>query len=114
MFQLDWDAIREAGNESRLTANPANRSVLPSAVYQEATSKKQMVSQLATLAISQSDKRTTAPVVIALREAAMLCCDHWNDGLAARAEMVADIKATPNHLLQDLLKHFLSAYGKAK
>ena len=47
-------------------------------------------------------------------EAAMRCCDHWNDGPAARAEMVADLKATPQHLRQDLLDHFLSTYGKAK
>ena len=49
-----------------------------------------------------------------LLEAAMRCCDHWNDGPAARAEMVADIKATPQHLRQNLLDHFLSTYGKAK
>lgn len=49
-----------------------------------------------------------------LLEAAMRCCDHWKDGPAARAEMVADIKATPQRLRQDLLDHFLSTYGKAK
>ena len=49
-----------------------------------------------------------------LLAAAMLCCDHWNDGPVARAEMVVDIKATPHHLRQDLLDHFLSAYGKPK
>jgi hypothetical protein len=30
-----------------------------------------------------------------LLEAAIRGCDFWNDGIAARAEMVADIKATP-------------------
>jgi isocitrate/isopropylmalate dehydrogenase len=113
MFQLDWDAIREAAIESRLMANSANCSNLNSSEYQGATSTKQMVSQIATLAISQCEKRTTDPVVIALQEAAMRCCDLWNDGLAARAEMVADIEATPHHLRQDLLKHFLSAYVDA-
>lgn len=49
-----------------------------------------------------------------LLEAAMRACDYWGDSPAARAEMVADIKATPHHLRQDLLDHFLVAYGKAK
>jgi hypothetical protein len=49
-----------------------------------------------------------------LLAAAMCCCDYWVDSDHARAEMVADIKATPKHLRQDLLEYFLSAYGKAK
>ena len=49
-----------------------------------------------------------------LIEAAMRACDYWGDSDQARAEMVADIKATPQHLRQDLLEHFLVAYGKAK
>lgn len=49
-----------------------------------------------------------------LFEAAMRACDFWGDSQAARIEMVADIKATPHHLRQDLLAHFLYAYGKAK
>ena len=49
-----------------------------------------------------------------LVEAAMRVCDYWGDSDQARAEMVADIKATPQHLRQDLLEHFLVAYGKAK
>jgi hypothetical protein len=49
-----------------------------------------------------------------LLEAAMHACDFWGDSQAARAEMIADVKATPQHLRQDLLEHFLSAYGKAK
>jgi hypothetical protein len=49
-----------------------------------------------------------------LLEAAMCGCEFWNDGIAARAEMVADINATPQHLRQDLLEHFLSTYGKTK
>jgi len=49
-----------------------------------------------------------------LLEAAMRACDFWNDGIGARAEMVADIKATPQHLRQNLVEHFLNAYGKAK
>jgi hypothetical protein len=49
-----------------------------------------------------------------LLETALRACDFWGDSQAARAEMVADIKATPQHLRQDLLDHFLCAYGKAK
>ena len=45
---------------------------------------------------------------------AMRVCDYWGDSDQARAEMVADIKATPQHLRQDLLEHFLVDYGKAK
>jgi hypothetical protein len=49
-----------------------------------------------------------------LLAAAMRASDHWNDSDHARAEMIADIKATPQHIHQDLLEHFLSVYGKAK
>lgn len=49
-----------------------------------------------------------------LNKAAERCCDYWNDSSAARAEMVSDIKATPLNRRQELLEHFLAAYGKAK
>lgn len=49
-----------------------------------------------------------------LLEAAMRACDHWGDSPAARAQMVADICGTPQHHHQELLEHFLIAYGKAK
>ena len=49
-----------------------------------------------------------------LLEAAMRACDFWSDSQIARENMAADIKATPNQLRQDLLEHFLCAYGKAK
>jgi hypothetical protein len=49
-----------------------------------------------------------------LLAAAMRVCDFWGDSQVVRAEMVADVKATPQHLRQDLLDHFLCAYGKAK
>lgn len=120
MFRLDWDAIHEAAIESWLlanAANPANRSDRPNAAYQGATSTKPTVSRvatLATLAISQREKQPTDPVVVALLEAAMRCCDCWNDGRAARAEMMSDVMATPLHQRQDLLEHFRSAYVKAK
>ena len=114
MFRLDWDAIHEAAIESWLMANPANRSDLTNAPYQEPTSTRPIVSGVATLAISPCEKQPTDPVVVALLEAAMRCCDCWNDGKAARAEMVSDVMAIPLHQRQDLLEHFRSAYGKAK
>ena len=49
-----------------------------------------------------------------LLAAAMRCCDYWMDGPEARAQMVADICGTPQHHRQELLAHFLVAYGKSK
>lgn len=49
-----------------------------------------------------------------LLEAAMHCCDHWEDGPEARAQMVAEIIATPRDQRQDLLEHFQAWYGKPK
>ncbi|MGR4870095.1 hypothetical protein ACIPRI_14675 [Variovorax sp. LARHSF232] len=41
-----------------------------------------------------------------LMRAAMRCCDAHGDGPEGRAEMLADIQATPLHLRADLLDHF--------
>jgi hypothetical protein len=49
-----------------------------------------------------------------LLEAAMRACDFWGDSQTARADMVTDIEATPSNRRQELLEHFLAAYGKAK
>ena len=49
-----------------------------------------------------------------LLEAAMRCCDYWNDGAEARAQMVAEIRATSRHHRQELLEHFQAWYGKPK
>ena len=49
-----------------------------------------------------------------LLEAAMRACDFWGDSQTARAEMVVDIKSTPPNRRQELLEHFLAAYGKPK
>jgi hypothetical protein len=49
-----------------------------------------------------------------LLAAAMRCCDYWMDSPEARGQMVADICGTPQHHRQELLEHFLVAYGKAK
>ena len=114
MFKVDMDAIREAAIETWLTANPANRANLTGARNAGAQPTRQMVSQLATLAITQGEKRPTDPVVIALLEAAMRACDYWGDSPAARAQMMTDICGTPQHYRQELLEHFLIAYGQAK
>ena len=117
MFKVDMDAIREAAIETWLTANPANPANpadLTGAKSPGAPPTRQMLSQLATLAITQGKKRPTDPVVIALLEAAMSACDYWGDSPAARAQMVADICGTPQHHQQELLEHFLIAYGQAK
>jgi hypothetical protein len=44
----------------------------------------------------------------------MRACDFWGDGPAVRAEMLNDVHRTPQHQREDLLEHFLAAYGKAK
>ena len=120
MFKVDMDAIREAAIETWLTANPANRADRADradragAKNPGAPHTRQMVSQVATLAVSQTEKRPTDPVVIALLEAAMRACDYWGDSPAARVQMVADVCSTPQHHRQELLEHFLIAYGQAK
>jgi Tfp pilus assembly pilus retraction ATPase PilT len=62
------------------------------------------------LAVSKADTNLERQLL----EAAMRACDYWGDSDQARAEMVAEIQATSQHLRQDLLEHFLCAYGKSK
>jgi hypothetical protein len=114
MFKVDMDAIREAAIETWLTANPANHADLTGAKFPGAPRKTHMISRVATLAINQSEKWPTDPVVIALLEAAMRACDYWGDSPAARAQMVADIRALQHHQRQGWLEHFLAVYGKTK
>ena len=45
-----------------------------------------------------------------LLDAAMRCCDHWNDSPARRQEMVADITSAPAEHWPGLLAHFLETY----
>jgi hypothetical protein len=114
MFKVDMDAIREAAIETWLTANSANRADLTGAKNPGAPAMRQMVSQVAMLAIIQGEERPTDRVVIALLEAAIRACDYWGDSPAARTQMVADICGTPQHQRQELLEHFLIAYGQTK
>ncbi len=46
-----------------------------------------------------------------LLDAAMLVCDHWQDGPEARDRMRQDVIQTPPHLRADLLAHFQRAYA---
>lgn len=48
---------------------------------------------------------------VRLIEAAMRRCDHQNDSIAARAEIVQDCLATPTHLAKELMVHFGKTYG---
>lgn len=80
------------------------------------------VAAVATVAVAKQPERKVPPQAVndelelelQMLEAAMRACDYWGDSDQARAEMIADIKATPQHLRQDLLEHLLVAYGKAK
>lgn len=45
-------------------------------------------------------------------EAALLACDHWQDGEAAREQMRRECAEVPPHLQADLLRHFQQAYGR--
>ena len=80
------------------------------------------VATVATVAVAKPPKRKEIQPGIndglqlerQLLEAAMRACDFWGDSQTARAEMVADIKATPSNRRQELLEHFLTEYGKAK
>lgn len=81
-----------------------------------------IVAAVATVAVAKPPKRKEIQPGIndglelerQLLKAAMFACDFWGDSQTARAEMVADIKATPPNRRQELLEHFLAAYGKAK
>jgi hypothetical protein len=70
---------------------------------------------------TETAKRKALPAAVAddeldrqLLDAAMRCCDYWNDGAEARAQMVAEIRATPQHHRQELLEYFQAWYGKPK
>ena len=78
------------------------------------TNKSVLVKALDCSSTRQGTSTDVVELESQLIKAAMLACEHWGDSQAARIEMVADIKATPHHLRQDLLEYFLSAYGKAK
>lgn len=47
-----------------------------------------------------------------LIQAAMRACDHWGDGVEARALMESECRATPPHLRADLLAHFQRTYSE--
>lgn len=47
-----------------------------------------------------------------LIDAAMRACEHHGDTEIARAQMLADVEATPPELRQDLLDHFNQTYPR--
>ena len=114
-----FDTVSEAG----LVLSPTdsgNIKVTPKALITPAVrelvkaNKTALMAALETaseqLAVSKADTNLERPLL----EAAVRACGFWGDSRAARAEMIADVKAAPQHLRQDLLEHFLVAYGKAK
>ena len=78
------------------------------------TNKSALVTALDCPSIQPETPTDVVELERQLLESAMRACDYWGDSDQARAEMVADIKAAPQRLRQDLLDHFLVAYGKAK
>jgi hypothetical protein len=114
--------LREQQLDRSATATTATFATHKLVIAQSESFNEPSVAIVATVAVAEEPKRMAPPKAVnddselerQLLDAAMRCCDPWNDGPAAKAEMVADIKATPQHLRQDLLEHFLSAYGKAK
>lgn len=76
--------------------------------------KVELVTALGTRSIKIEKPVTEIELEHQLLEAAMLASDFWGDSQAARFEMIADIKTTPLNKRQELLEHFLAAYGKAK
>lgn len=49
-----------------------------------------------------------------LLAAAMRACDHYNDGHAAREQMVKDCLDTPPELRGELREHFINTYRKER
>ncbi len=62
------------------------------------------------IALLNDASKTSATLI----EAAMLACDRYSDGDAARAQMCREVEATPPHLREDLLQHFRQVYGRAR
>lgn len=55
-----------------------------------------------------ADARATTAAILG---EAMKVCDEFGDGPQARADMRRDCKATPQHLVGDLLQHFRTRKG---
>lgn len=108
MFKLDMQAIRCSADAARLTANLAN----PANSAPEASLQPPRLATLAGLAISHDSGKDASELLTAqVVAAAMRACDHHDDGEEARAQMRADIEATPPDLRADLLDHFTRSYA---
>ena len=114
--------LRRQQLERSATATTATFAIHEPALGQDESFNDSSVAAVARVAVAKQPKRMAPPKAVndgfelerQLFEAAKHACDFWGDSQAARAEMFADIRATPKHLHQDLLEHFLSAYGKSK
>ena len=114
--------LREQQLHRSATATVATIATHKLVIAQSESFNEPSVAIVATVAVAEEPKRMAPPKAVnddselerQLLEAAMHACDFWGDSQAARAEMIADVKATPQHLRKDLLDHFQTAYGKAK
>lgn len=115
MFRLDMQALRQSAGADWLMANSANLANEVAEQATEAPSSPEISQEppklagLAGLAISHDVSHESAELLTArLIAAAKRRCDQFDDGEEARAQMRADIMATPAHLRGDLLAHFRS------
>ncbi|GHC96704.1 hypothetical protein GCM10007320_50900 [Pseudorhodoferax aquiterrae] len=107
MFKLDMQAIRRSADAAWLTANLAN----PANSAPEISQRAPKLATVAGLAISHDSGEEAAALLTAqVIAAAMRACDHHGDGEEARAQMRADIEATPHDQRADLLAYFRQAY----
>lgn len=86
---------------SDLVVKPADR-ITPQVRAMLATAKAEVVAYLA----------ACERIMPRLMDAAMRACDHHRDSEQARADMRADILATPLHMRLDLMHHFQVTYGR--
>lgn len=122
MFKLDMDAIRRSADTAWLTANLANPANGRETAANESFNPPLAVSHqplelatLAGLAISHGRSQASAELLTAqVIAAAMRACDEHGDSEQARAQMRADIEATPIDQRADLLAHFQQAYPRSK
>lgn len=117
MFKLNMAVIRQNAIDSRLIANHANLANALAYV----TDRNKQNKQLADLcgshqceSISELNSITSHRLMRELLKSAMRCCDHFQDGLQARADMTQQCRETPPHLAEDLLNYFKKTYGVKK
>jgi len=116
-----FEKLREQQLRKPATATTATFATHEPVIAHNESSNEPSVATVATVAVAKQPNQMALPQEVNdgfeldrhLLEAAMRACDFWGDGQVARAEMFADVKATPHHLRKDLLEHFLSTYVDA-